>query len=53
VVILGDALAGHPSPMLFVASVCTGALGLTGLLLEIRHFRRHRDEPAPEPAVAN
>jgi uncharacterized membrane protein YdjX (TVP38/TMEM64 family) len=53
VVILGDALAGHPSPMLFVASVCTGALGLTGLLLEIRHFRRHPDEPAPEPAVAN
>ena len=57
VVILGDALAGHPSPMLFVASVCTGALGLTGLVLEIRHFRRHRnashpDEPAPEPAVA-
>jgi uncharacterized membrane protein YdjX (TVP38/TMEM64 family) len=58
VVILGDALAGHPSPMLFVASVCTGALGLTGLIVEIRHFRRHRnashpDEPAPEPAVAN
>jgi len=58
VVILGDALAGHPSPMLFVASVCTGALGLTGLVVEIRHFRRHRNashpaEHAPEPAVAN
>jgi uncharacterized membrane protein YdjX (TVP38/TMEM64 family) len=61
VVILGDALAGHPSPLLYLVSVCTGALGLTGLVLEVRHYRRrhHRTpqrtsqghEPAPAPAV--
>ena len=50
VVILGDALTGHPSPMLFVASVCTGALGLTGLVLEMRHYRkRHRTHLPPSP----
>ncbi|BBZ39136.1 TVP38/TMEM64 family protein [Mycobacterium conspicuum] len=42
VVILGDALAGHVSPMLYLVSVCTGALGLAGLALEIRHYRRHQ-----------
>jgi uncharacterized membrane protein YdjX (TVP38/TMEM64 family) len=59
VVILGDALAGHVSPMLYLVSVCTGALGLTGLFLEIRHYRRHHhttsqhgDEHAPEAAVS-
>jgi len=62
VVILGDALAGHPSPALFLASVCTGALGLTGLVFEIRHYgqQHHRvsqdtpqgEEPAAEPAVS-
>ncbi|MBW0019062.1 MAG: TVP38/TMEM64 family protein [Mycobacterium sp.] len=41
VVILGDALAGHPSPLLALASVCTGALGLAGLVVEIRHYRKH------------
>jgi uncharacterized membrane protein YdjX (TVP38/TMEM64 family) len=41
VVFLGDALAGHPSPLLFAFSLFTSALGLTGLLLEIRHYRRH------------
>ena len=40
VVILGDALAGHPSPTLFLVSVCTGGLGVAGLLLEIRHYRQ-------------
>ncbi|MGO8767650.1 TVP38/TMEM64 family protein [Mycobacterium sp.] len=57
VVILGDALAGHPASLLYLVSVCTGALGLTGLIVEIRHFRRHHrrrqssSEAAPEPAV--
>ena len=60
VVILGDALAGHPSSLLYLVSVCTGALGLAGLIVEIRHLRRHHrrhahralgDEPSPEPAV--
>jgi uncharacterized membrane protein YdjX (TVP38/TMEM64 family) len=59
VVILGDALAGHISPMLYLVSVCTGAFGLTGLLLETRHYRQlhhktrqHDDEAACEGAVA-
>jgi uncharacterized membrane protein YdjX (TVP38/TMEM64 family) len=60
VVILGDALAGHPSPLLYLVSLSTGALGLTGLVVEIRHYRRHHhklhrtshgDEPAAEPAT--
>lgn len=52
VVILGDALAGHPSPLLYLMSVCTATLGLAGLVVEFRHCRRrhhhrsHRDEPA-------
>ncbi|CNM30708.1 Conserved membrane protein of uncharacterised function [Mycobacterium tuberculosis] len=28
--------------MLYLVSVCTGALGLAGLALEIRHYRRHQ-----------
>jgi hypothetical protein len=61
VVILGDALAGHPGSVLYLVSLCTGALGLAGLVIEIRHYRRHHrrtpqrtsqgDEPAPEPAA--
>jgi uncharacterized membrane protein YdjX (TVP38/TMEM64 family) len=59
VVILGDALAGHVSPMLYVVSLCTGALGVTGLILEIRHYRlhhhlaSHHDGYAPEPAISH
>jgi uncharacterized membrane protein YdjX (TVP38/TMEM64 family) len=61
VAILGDALAGHPSPLLYLVSALTGALGLTGLIIEIRQFRRrHRsaqralgDEPSPEPAAVS
>ncbi len=54
VVILGDALTGHVSPLLFVVSVCTGAVGLALLAYEIRHHRRHQTEPiedAVEPAL--
>jgi uncharacterized membrane protein YdjX (TVP38/TMEM64 family) len=58
VVVLGDALAGHISALLYLVSAVTSALGLTGLIIEIRNFRRdhrraqHRaaDEPSPEPA---
>ncbi|MCV7408055.1 hypothetical protein AWC05_19345 [Mycobacterium florentinum] len=52
VVFLGDALAGHPSPLLFLVSLVTSTLGLTGLFFEIRHYRRHHhaaEEPASEP----
>ena len=45
VVILGDALAGHVSPMLYLVSACTGALGLVGLVLEVRHYRQHPTAP--------
>jgi uncharacterized membrane protein YdjX (TVP38/TMEM64 family) len=41
VVILGDALAGHPSPLLGLVSLCIGAFGVTGLVIEIRHYRQH------------
>ena len=62
VVVLGDALAGHPDPLLYLMSLCTSALGLLGLVFEVRHYRRrhhhrsaHRsvgDESSPEPAVS-
>jgi uncharacterized membrane protein YdjX (TVP38/TMEM64 family) len=56
IVIFGDALTGHVSPLLFVISVCTASLGILGLLFEIRSQRRRpraADEaPAPvAPAV--
>lgn len=57
VVILGDALTGHVSPLLFVVSLCTGAVGLALLAYEIRHHRRHQSpqaeliDDAAEPAL--
>jgi uncharacterized membrane protein YdjX (TVP38/TMEM64 family) len=57
VVILGDALTGHVSPLLFVVSVCTGAVGLALLAYEIRHHRHHQSrqtkptDDAAEPAL--
>ena len=41
VVILGDALTGHVSPLLFLVSLCTASLGIGGLIYEIRTHRRH------------
>ncbi len=56
VAILGDALAGHPDPLLYLVSLCTSVLGLIGLVVEVRHYRRqhaHRgDGPAPEPVIS-
>ena len=40
IVIFGDALTGHVSPLLFLVSVCTAGLGVAGLLFEIRSHRR-------------
>jgi uncharacterized membrane protein YdjX (TVP38/TMEM64 family) len=58
IVILGDALTGNVSPLLFVVSLCTASLGVAGLLYEVRtHRRAHRaaesETPAPdaEPVV--
>ncbi|QLL09603.1 TVP38/TMEM64 family protein [Mycobacterium vicinigordonae] len=41
VVILGNAFAGDGNPLLVLVSVCTGALGLCGLVYEIRKYRQH------------
>ena len=47
VVILGDAMTGNINPLLVLVSVCTAALGFTGLLYETRRFRRDASE-APD-----
>ena len=49
VVILGDALTGKVSPLLFVVSACTAALGIVGLVYEIRS---HRGDQRNEPDAA-
>ncbi len=54
VVLLGDALTGHISPLLVVVSLCTGSIGIVGLVLEFRaHRREHaaRDERAEPVSV--
>ena len=58
VVILGDALTGNVSPLLFLVSLCTAAVGLAGLIYEIRTHRRHHHriraaetDHASEPAI--
>jgi uncharacterized membrane protein YdjX (TVP38/TMEM64 family) len=48
VVILGDALTGHVSPLLFLVSLCTGIAGLALLAYEIRHHQRHKTAPVTE-----
>lgn len=40
VVILGDAITGDIDPVLMLVSVCTGALGVAGLIYETSRFRR-------------
>jgi uncharacterized membrane protein YdjX (TVP38/TMEM64 family) len=56
VVVLGDALTNHISPMLILVSLFTAGLGVTGLIYEIRtypqHHRAHEpteEEPASMP----
>lgn len=59
VVILGNALTGDISPLLFLVSLCTAAVGVALLVYEVRSHRRHGlarrdiDEPAEpvEPPV--
>lgn len=56
VVLLGDALTGHINPLLVVISVGTAAVGILGLVLEVRAHRRdraaHPTSPAPSvPSV--
>ena len=51
VVILGDALTGNVSPMLFVVSLCIASLGIAGLVYEIRTHRRHHRERLADSAL--
>ena len=51
VVILGDALTGNVSPLLFVVSLCTASLGIGGLIYEIRIHRRHHNERLADSAA--
>jgi len=48
IVIFGDALTGHVSPLLFLISVCTAGLGVAGLLFEIRSHRRQHHVSAED-----
>ncbi len=54
IVILGDALTGTVSPLLFLVSLCSASLGVAGLFHEIRtHRREHRhpsDDQPTEPS---
>jgi uncharacterized membrane protein YdjX (TVP38/TMEM64 family) len=53
VVVLGDALTGHISPLLFAVSMVTAAIGVAGLAFEFRAHRRERRaaQPTAEPAA--
>ncbi|MDV3124759.1 TVP38/TMEM64 family protein [Mycobacterium sp. 21AC1] len=58
VVILGDALTGNISPLLFVVSLCTAALGIAGLIFEVRSHRRDEranraDDTTEEPVITS
>jgi uncharacterized membrane protein YdjX (TVP38/TMEM64 family) len=44
VVILGNALTGDVSPLLFLVSLCTAAVGAALLVYEVRSHRGHRTE---------
>jgi uncharacterized membrane protein YdjX (TVP38/TMEM64 family) len=52
VVVLGDALTGHVSPLLLLVSATTACVGILGLIVEVHaHRRQHRSdrEPVAEP----
>jgi uncharacterized membrane protein YdjX (TVP38/TMEM64 family) len=51
VVVLGDALTGNVSPLLALVSLCTAALGIGGLVHEVRQHRRHHAPRHDTPAV--
>jgi uncharacterized membrane protein YdjX (TVP38/TMEM64 family) len=46
VVILGDALTNHISPLLILVSLFTASLGVAGLIYEIRTYPRHHPADA-------
>lgn len=54
IVILGDALTGNVSPLLFLVSLCTASVGVAGLIYEIRkHRREHRGTPEDQAAESD
>ncbi len=50
VVLLGDALTGHISPLLGLVSLCSGAVGVAVLIYEVRHPHRGRSTAADDVA---
>ena len=42
VVVLGDAMTGNINPLLALVSLCTGGIGISGLIYERRRYRRER-----------
>lgn len=51
VVVLGDALTGHISPTLFLVSMATSAIGVSGILYEVRRYKRTHAELARPSAT--
>jgi uncharacterized membrane protein YdjX (TVP38/TMEM64 family) len=51
IVILGDALTGNVSPLLFLISLATASLGVAGLVYEIRSHRRQHRQADPVPSA--
>lgn len=51
VVILGDALTNHISPMLILVSLFTASLGVAGLVYEIQTYPKHHPVDAGSPAT--
>jgi uncharacterized membrane protein YdjX (TVP38/TMEM64 family) len=51
VVILGDALTNHISPMLILVSLFTASLGVAGLIYEIRTYPQHHPADAGDAAT--
>ena len=51
IVILGDALTGNVSPLLFLISLATASLGVAGLVYEVRSHRRQNRQADPVPSA--
>jgi uncharacterized membrane protein YdjX (TVP38/TMEM64 family) len=49
VVFLGDALTGNISPLLLLVSLCTAAVGVAGLVYEVRAHRRQHQAGSISP----
>ncbi len=50
-VVLGDALTGNVSPLLALVSLCTAAVGIGGLVYEVRQHRQHHGRAHGTPGV--